>query len=170
MNRITATLVLVLSFSICAFSQMSLKVGDDAPLFSSTGLDGGSYDLSELRGSVVVLTFWSTRCEICRSEFPKLNRLTDTMRTRNVVFLSLTLDNEAKIESYLRSNRVTSNILPNSFGVLLQYADKDRKGYLDMGFPAYFVVDQQGRIAYRASGWDKTDELSSRVSQLALIK
>ena len=166
MNRTTATVVLVLLTTVSAFSQMSLKVGDDAPLFSGSGLNGGSYDLGELRGSVVVLTFWSTRCEICRAEFPKLNRLTDSLQHRNVVFLSLTMENETKVEWFLRSNRVTSHILANSFSVLLQYADRDRKGYLDIGFPAYFVVDQQGRIAYRSSGWDKTDELSTRVSQL----
>lgn len=167
MNRISAILFLVLSLTVCAFSQTSLKVGDEAPLFTSTALDGNSYGLSELRGSVVVLTFWSTKCEICRSEFPRLNRLTESLQHRNVVFLSLTMENEAKVETFLRSNRISSHILPNSFGVLLQYADKDKKGYLDMGFPAYFVVDQEGRIAYRTSGWDKTNDLSSRVSQLA---
>lgn len=170
MHRFLAIPILVLFLSICALSQSGLKVGDEAPLFSTTGLDGNSYQLSELRGSVVVLTFWSTKCEICRAEFPKLNQLSESLKHRNVVFLSLTMESDAKVESFLRSNRVSSHILPNSFGILLQYADKDRKGNLDMGFPAYFVVDRQGRIAFRGGGWDKTEELSSRLSQLLATK
>lgn len=163
--------LIILSFLLslltaASFAQNRIKPGDRAPLFSATSIDGTTYDLTDLKGSVVVLTFWSTRCEICRVEFPRLNSLTDNMRQRGVVFLSLTLDNEQKIGQFLRSNRVTSNIVANSFGILLQYADRDRNGYVDMGFPAYFVIDQDGRVAYRGSGWDKTSELSSRLSQI----
>lgn len=166
MNRLLAIFFLLSLASVTALAQTRIKPGDPAPEFSVTSIDGTAYELGRLKGSIVVLTFWSTRCEICRVEFPRLNSLTDSMRHRGVVFLSLTLDNEQKIDQFLRSNRVTSNIVANSFGTLLQYADRDRRGYLDMGFPAYFVIDQEGRVSYRASGWDKTSELSSRLTQL----
>ncbi len=166
MNRLLVTFFLLTLCSVAALAQTKIKPGDQAPAFTATSINGTPYELNQLKGSVVVLTFWSTRCEICRVEFPRLNSLTDSMRERGVVFLSLTLDNEQKIDQFLRSNRVTSTIVPNSFGILLQYADRDRRGYVDMGFPAYFVIDQEGRVAYRGSGWDKTGELSSRLSQL----
>jgi cytochrome c biogenesis protein CcmG, thiol:disulfide interchange protein DsbE len=166
MTRLLATFFIAVIIAVSAAAQTRIKPGDQAPAFSVTSIEGTPYQLDQLKGSVVVLTFWSTRCEICRVEFPRLNQLTDVMRQRGVVFLSLTLDNEQKVEQYLRSNRITSNIVANSFGVLLQYADRDRRGYVDMGFPAYFVIDQDGRVSYRASGWDKTTELSSRLTQL----
>ena len=88
------------------------------------------YNLDELRGNVVVMTFWSTKCEICRSEFPKLNRLIKSLDGKKVIFLSLTMENEAKIEPYLKKNPLDSHVLPNSFGILLQYADRTRDGNL----------------------------------------
>jgi peroxiredoxin len=167
MKRLAITLLLTLLFAAAALSQTNLKVGAEAPLFSAASLDGSCYDLRDLRGSVVVLTFWSTKCPICQHEFPKLNRVVDSFQGKKVVFLSLTLENEAKVESYLRSNHLASQILPNSFGVLLQYADRSKNGNLDMGFPSYFVIDQDGRLQYRSSGFDKTDSLNAAVSRLA---
>jgi len=166
MNRFLPIVFALTLISGSAFAQNRIKPGDKAPAFSATSIDGSTYELNDLKGSVIVLTFWSTRCEICRVEFPRLNSLTDSMRPRGVVFLSLTLDNEQKVEQFRRSNRVTSTIVANSFGILLQYADRDPRGYVDMGFPAYFVIDQEGRVAYRGSGWDKTSELSSRLTQI----
>lgn len=164
--RFIVGLLLAFLLSIPAYSQQSLKAGDTAPAFSAAALNGQWYDLSNLKGKVVVLTFWSTRCNICHSEIPKLNRLADHFRGQDVVFLALTTDNESKVESYLRSTPFQFNILPNSFGVLLQYADRDRQGNIDMGFPAYFVLNQSGQLQYRASGWDKTPSLDSNIGRL----
>jgi peroxiredoxin len=129
-------------------------------------MNGQVFDLNQLRGKVVVVTFWSTRCAICHSEIPKLNKLADKYRGQNVVFLALTTDNESKVDTYLRSNQFNFNILPNSFGIVLQYADRDRQGNIDIGFPAHFLVNQNGQIEMKGSGWDKTPELESKIARL----
>lgn len=164
--RVISILFLSLFLSIAAFGQQSLREGAPAPEFSGTSMNGQIYDLNRLRGNIVVVTFWSTRCNICHSEIPKLNRLAEQYKGRNVVFLALTMENEAKVQGYLRSTEFNFNILPNSFGVVLQYADRDRQGNIDMGFPAHFIVNQNGQIDMRASGWDKTNELQSRIAKL----
>jgi len=152
--------------SISALSQTSLKPDELAPTFSSSSLDGNFYDMSALKGSVVVMTFWSTRCAICHNEIPMLNKLTSRYAGKKVVFLALTTENEQRIEPYLRSNPFKFQILPNSFGVLLQYADRTRDGNLNMGFPAFYVVDQGGKIAYRSSGYDKAAPLAAAIDRL----
>lgn len=147
-------------------AQTGLTVGSEAPGFSATSLSGKQYDLAELRGSVVVLTFWSTRCAICHEEMPKLDRLVESFKGRNVVSLSLTMENAEQIHTYLRRNRFAAEIVPDSFGVVLKYADRGREGNLDMGFPSYFVIDQEGRIRFRSSGFDKTQRVGSAVGGL----
>lgn len=164
--RIAHILFLTSILVISGFSQTSLKVGTSAPVFAATALDGTDYDLSELRGKVVVLTFWSTRCEICRGEIPTMNRLTDRFDENRVIFLALTMENESKVGAYLKTNPFKFHILPNSFGVVLQYADRDRQGNIDMGFPSYFVINQSGAIEYRASGWDKAEKLNAAINRL----
>lgn len=166
MIRILVLIALALICTCTAISQTRLIPGAAAPIFSSISLDGTIYDLNALRGSVVVLTFWSTRCEICRVEFPKINQLADRYSAKSVVFLSPTMENEAKVQAYLKNNRVSSQILPNSFGLVLQYADRTKDGSLDMGFPSIYVIDQSGRIQFRASGYDKTVSLSAAVDRL----
>ena len=164
--RFLLGVILTSLLAVGAFSQQSLKTGDVAPAFSLAALDGQFYDLNNLKGKVVVMTFWSTRCNICHSEIPKLNKLAEHFKGQDVVFLGLTMDNEAKVQSYLRSTPFQFSILPNSFGVVLQYADRDRQGNIDMGFPAYFVLNQTGNLEYKASGWDKTTTLDSNIGRL----
>ena len=165
MRTLIFLLLLLASVSLSA-AQQQLRPGSAAPDFAAQSMDGTSYSLSQLQGKVVVLTFWSTRCAICHEEIPKLNRLADHYRGQDVVFLALTMDSNIKIEPYIRKNPFNFNILPNSFGVFLKYADSDSSGRINMGFPAHFVVNRQGAIAMRADGWDKTENLNNQIVKL----
>ena len=164
--RTIPTLILLLILAVSAAAQQNLQPGQAAPDFAGQSIDGTSYNLSQLQGKVVVLTFWSTRCEICHNEIPKLNRVADRYRGKDVVFLALTMENQVKVEPYLRKNPFNFNILPNSFGVVMKYANMDRNGNIDMGFPAYYLIDQKGSIALKSSGWDKISGLESQISRL----
>jgi peroxiredoxin len=166
MRKSNLLLCLLLLVTSSAFSQQALRPGESAPEFSGQSMDGKMYDLEQLHGKVVVLTFWSTRCQICHSEIPNLNRVADRYRDKDVVFLAVTMDNEAKIDSYIKRNPFNFNILPNSFGVMLKYADKDRSGNINMGFPAHFLINRKGTIALRTDGWDKAANLDSQISRL----
>lgn len=163
----TFLLILILALTATmAFAQQSLKAGNPAPDFNAEGLDGKVYNLSQLQGKVVVLTFWSTKCAICHSELPKLNEVARRYKDKDVVFLALTMENQGRIEPYLRKNQFEFNVLPNSFGVVLKYADMDRNGTINMGFPSYFLINQHGTIAHKSDGWDKTARLDTQISQL----
>ena len=59
------------------------------------------------------------------------------------------MENEDKVRSFTRRTPFNFSILPNSFGLVLKYAERDRSGNLDMGFPAYFVIDQDGIVRWR---------------------
>jgi peroxiredoxin len=161
-----ASIFLGLAVCAAAVGQNSLRVGSQAPEFTATDVSGNAVALSELRGKVVVLTFWGTRCPICHEEIPKLNQVARGFGGKNVVFLSLATESDDAVGAYLKRTPMTPRVLPNSFGVLLQYADKDSGGNMNFGFPAYFVINQQGTLQYRASGWAKTPAISATVSKL----
>jgi peroxiredoxin len=164
--RFLTAVLLSLFLSIAALAQQSVNPGSTAPKFSMTGLDGQTYDLGQLRGKVVLVTFWSTRCAICHSEIPKLNRLASRYQGQDVVFLGFTSDNPTKVDTYLKNTPFRFTLIPNSFGVILQYADRDREGNINIGFPAYFLLDQNGQVQAKMSGWDKTENLDSQISRL----
>ena len=160
---------LILAFSIVSFSQES-KTKPLAKTFSATSLDGQTFDLAELKGKVIVLIFWSTRCPVCHDEIPKLNQLVKIYKDKDVVFLALTMEGPAKIEAYLKKKPFDFTILPNSFGVVLKYAEKVGNGNISLGFPTHFVINQKGEIELKTNGFDKTAMLDARINQLLLSK
>jgi peroxiredoxin len=166
MKYLFLTLALSLASGLVASSQTELRVGSPAPQFSATGIDGAQYDLSQMRGGVVVVTFWSVRCQICQSELPRVNQMIRGYEGKNVTFLAVTPDDETRVKQYLQFSPQAAHVIPNSFGILLAFADKDREGNLNFGYPAFYVIDKEGRIAYRGSGWDRTGPLGSAINGL----
>ena len=162
-KRILFCLVLVSVLAGFAFGQKSKAMAEN---FSAATMDGQTVELDSLKGKVVLITFWSTKCPICESEIPKLNRIATSYKDKDVVFLGLTTDNPTRVESFLKMKPFNFNIIPSSFGILLKYADRDREGNLNMGYPAYFLVNQAGEIEMKDSGWDKTEKLNTQINRL----
>ena len=161
MRKLTLILLLLTS-SFTAFAQQKPLAQD----FSAVSLDGKTFDLSELKGSVVAIAFWSTRCVICHAEIPKLNRLVEENKGKDVVFLAFTNENEGRVQQYLAKTPLNYNIIPNSFGTLLKYAEKDKNGNINMPYPAYFLINRRGEIEYKSSGWDKTEKIGAEITRL----
>jgi peroxiredoxin len=163
--KILTGICLILMLSFAAFGQKS-KVKPLAETFSVTSMEGVTFDLTELKGKVVLLTFWSTKCPICAAEIPQLNQLARSYQDREVVFLGLTMENVNKVEAHLKKKPFAFNVIPNSFDVVLKYADKDGDGKISMGFPAHFLINQKGEIELKTNGFDKTELLDERIKQL----
>lgn len=158
--------MLTLMLTVAAFGQQQLMPGNVAPMFTADSYSGGQFDLSKHQGKVVVLTFWATTCQICHYEIPKMNQVVERYRGKDVVFVALTLESKSKVESYVKRYPFNVEIVTNSFGVVLKYADMDKNGRMNMGFPAYFLINKQGKIDHRSSGWDKTAMLDAQISRL----
>ncbi len=162
--KFIASIILLLAFSVIGFGQQN--VGTTAQNFTETTINGENIELEQLKGKIVVMTFWSTRCQICSVEIPKLNKLVKKYDGREVVFLGLAWQDKVKLEKYMRKKPFDFKIIPQSFGVLLKYADRDSKGRLNMGFPSHFVVDQNGQVVYKASGFKKAEKIDSLLGKL----
>ncbi|HXG86516.1 MAG TPA: TlpA disulfide reductase family protein [Pyrinomonadaceae bacterium] len=160
--------VLFLSFllTVSAFAQSNKNSKPLADTFTATSLDEQTVDLAALKGKVVLITFWSTKCPICTSEIPKLNQMAAKYNGRDVVFLGLTTDNDSKVKQYIKKKPFNFNLLPNSFGILLKYADKDGDGNVTMGYPAHYLINQTGEIELKTSGFDKTRKLDAQIDKL----
>lgn len=158
----SAAFCLLLALSV--FGQYNNKqVAED---FTGTDLNGQTYNLNDFKGKVILLTFWSTRCAICHSEIPNLNRMSQKFNGKDVIFIALTMENDAKVNTYLKKNPFNFRITPNSFGVVLKYADKDGNGNINMGFPAHYLINQNGEIEMKSGGWDKTEKIESQINRL----
>ena len=162
--KIVSSFVFCLFLAFAVFGQQS--AGTAAQSFNAYTLDGKPVSLNAMRGKVVVMMFWSTKCAICHAEIPKLNKIADKYAGQNVEFLGLTMNNEALVNDYLKKRPFNFTIIPNGLGVLMQYSDKDSAGRLNMGFPSYFIIDQTGQVTQKSNGWDKTGKIDSEISRL----
>lgn len=68
------------------------EVGAEAGAFVATTLDGKKFDLSALKGKVVVISFWATWCRDCHYEMPALEAVWRLHRTEGMEVLAVSAD------------------------------------------------------------------------------
>src|SRR5258708_16040723 len=120
--------------------------GLPAPAVSLPALDGGSRDLAQERGKVVLLNFWDTWCIPCRTEMPELQALADDLQGESFALLTIDLQEDAGTIALFR--RELELRLP----VLLD-ADADvTRSYGVRALPATFLIDRNGILCQQRLG------------------
>lgn len=108
--------------------------------FEFTTFEGEQISLTDLRGQGVVLNFWASWCEPCRSEAALLEETWRREKDNGIIFLGLDyLDAEHKALDYLDEFDVT---YPNGPDI----QSKIYRRYLARGVPETFFIDSSGRI------------------------
>ncbi len=72
MMKLITSVILLMTFCVVGFSQQN--VGVAAQNFTETTITGEKIELEQLKGKVVIISFWSTKCQICAAEIPKLTK------------------------------------------------------------------------------------------------
>jgi cytochrome c biogenesis protein CcmG, thiol:disulfide interchange protein DsbE len=68
------------------------EIGQAAPALIVPELDGPTFDLSALRGKVVVVNFWATWCPPCRKEMPTLNAFYQRYHSSGLEMIGISAD------------------------------------------------------------------------------
>ncbi len=97
--RVLFCSLLLLAFAACSGEEPKpsrLQIGDPAPDFSATDLEGQPVSLAAYRGQPVVLRFWSTECKYCRADTPIFNQYFNKYQERGlrVVYINRNADEE----------------------------------------------------------------------------
>lgn len=121
--------------------------------FALPDLDGKTQRLSGFRGKVVLLNFWGSWCPPCRREMPSMERLYQHLKDQPFTILAV---NQAESSDMVFA--YTSEIEPApTFPMLLDTQEKIPPQWKVRGLPASFIIDKQGRVAYRAMGGREFD-------------
>ena len=73
-------------------ARAAAHVGQVAPPLVVSELDGQAFDLSALRGKVIIVNFWCTWCPPCRKEMPALDAFYRRYRGQGLEMIGLSAD------------------------------------------------------------------------------
>ena len=119
------------------------------PDLSGTTLDGSTFRLSSLHGSVVVLNVWASWCEPCRDESPLLAKVATATRGAGVRFVGIDEQDRAEAaRAFAASAGADYPHLVDSAGSLLA----SLRIVPSSGIPSTLVLDRRGEVAARVIG------------------
>jgi len=132
----------------------ALQVGRPAPPATLVTLDGRHIATGDLKGQVVILTFWATWCGPCRQELPLLSDYAVKHAANGLTVLGFSLDGPED----MRKVRAVQESLAFPVGLL---ADSSLPGYGRIWrIPVNFTIDRQGLLV--DNGWkDKQASFTS---------
>jgi cytochrome c biogenesis protein CcmG/thiol:disulfide interchange protein DsbE len=94
-------------------------VGQAAPDFSGTTLDGSTFRMANHRGEWVLVNFFATWCTPCRLEDPQIQQFLDSHKGDPVEVISVAFSDDAEsIRSYWIEERNTWPVLSSDTGLI----------------------------------------------------
>ena len=86
-------------------------VGNRAPSFMLKDVRGNNVSLSDFKGKVVVMDFWTTWCSWCKETTQELEKLHNNYKDRDVVFLGISMDSggnaDRKVMNFAQKHNLT---------------------------------------------------------------
>jgi cytochrome c biogenesis protein CcmG, thiol:disulfide interchange protein DsbE len=146
--RISWTLARMLLAVVCVLALTSPGwAGKAAPDFTLKDvLTGKAYTLSQLRGKVVVLNFFTFFCGPCRDEMPDLNKINNELKGKGLQTLGIAINSDPTQIRFLVKQ------LGLQYPVLIGN-DKVSEAYGDISIvPTTVIIGKQGDIAHRIEG------------------
>jgi peroxiredoxin len=121
-------------------------VGKKAPEFTRTDFNGGTIDLANFRGKVVLLDFWATWCASCQVEMPAFVQWQRHYGPRGLQVIGISMDDDPALARRLAA-KLRLNY-PVAMG-------DEKLGELYggvLGLPLTYLIDRKGKVRARFQG------------------
>ena len=152
--RISWTVARTLLVVVCILALTSPGWGGDKPAPNFTLKDvltGKGYTLSQFKGKVVLLNFFTFFCGPCRDEMPDLNEINNELKGKGFQTFGIAINSDPTQIRFLVKQ------LGLQYPVLIGN-DKVSEAYGNITVvPTTVIIDKQGNIAQRIEGTRKKD-------------
>lgn len=132
--------------------------GQELPSIEIKDLSGKSVDISKYSNNdkLTIISFWATWCVPCKKELNNISEIYEEwVDDYDVELVAISIDdsrNMAKVKSYINGQGWDFEVLLDS--------NSDLKRALNFQtVPFTLLVDQEGKIVYRHTGYLEGDEL-----------
>lgn len=128
------------------YAKKLLKPGVTAPNFTLQTADGKNIQLSDYRGSYVVLDFWASWCGDCRKDIPAMKALWKDFNDYNVRFIGVSFDTnkDAWVKTYWETYQM-------NWTQVSELKKWKRETFIDRLYnvewiPTMYLIDPQGKV------------------------
>ncbi len=169
------SLTLILLSSIWVFFTISTNQGNTGEIYSApqTGfiapdfvlrdLEGNEYQLSNLKGNMIIINVWASWCKPCQFEMPAMQEIFDKYKDKGLILLAVNntyQDNLSDVINFVSENRLTFPILLDTEGIV-------SNKYQVQALPSTFFIDKTGKISEIVIGGPMSETLiESKIKEL----
>lgn len=125
--------------------------------FSLTDINGQEFRLSDFKGKIVFLNFWTTWCPECRIEMPSMEKLHRRLNGQDFAMIAVNLQEPAsKVKNFLKQ-------YPLTFTILLDIKGDIGQQFGIRAIPTTYILDKNGGIIGKAFGsrhWDSKESIA----------
>jgi len=140
-----------------------VKVGSLAPDFTLKTPEGGTLQLSSMKGKTVVIDFWASWCPDCRKDAPELVRLYDEFHPKGIEFVGVSMDTD--IKAWQKAIKQYGIRYPQA-SELKKFKETDiAKDYGVKWIPSLVVVGPDGRVLLSTVLSEKVDLLLQQLTE-----
>jgi thiol-disulfide isomerase/thioredoxin len=131
----------------------SLKPGMPVPVISYPDKNGVPQGLDQYKGKYVLIDFWASWCGPCRQAIPKVKALYEKYKDKDFDVVSISIDDNKKAwakameEEGMQWRQLLS---PDKNATM--------KNFLFSGVPTIYLIDKQGKIVCKYTGYSKEAE------------
>lgn len=135
------------------------EIGDLAPDFTGTTIDGEVVTLSNLRGKTVLVNIFASWCGPCRAEAPHLVEV-DNELGEEVVFVGINLqETREAVAGFKDEFLIDYPLVLNEDGALTSI-------YPPIGLPTSWIIDKVGVVRYVHAGPITAELLRSAIADV----
>ena len=140
-----AVLIAVVFYAVHAWQTRELPIDQPAPETVLALLDGSGVTSATVEGQAGIVYFFAPWCFYCKSSIGNVESLLAREQVSWATAVALDYANTDEVQEFIDKTGVTLPVLMGNA--------KTASDWSIRGFPTYYVIDAEGRIASRSVGY-----------------
>jgi peroxiredoxin len=137
------------------YEMKSLRVGQKAPDFKFTTIQGEAIALSDYKGKIVILDFWATWCGPCLPEIPHLKSIYVRHPRSELQIIGISLDDKPeKLMQFVKQKNINWPQILQPKG----WDDSLTTKYNVAGIPRTYIIGRNGEIVAKDLRGEKLEQ------------